>query len=160
LLAVARSWDAQPLARVRGCSKRLAAPAAASMNSWQMHNQELPDIVVSAPPLIVRLVGRPSVANADPSYARLRLAFAAATALRKGVLDIADFRRCTQRRSDARARVRLQDDGDPDPNARALQSVSIRLIKGKLPITKISSLFRAFCRITDRLVRRRTNLKY
>ena len=42
------------------------------MNSWQMHNQELPDIVVSAPPLIVRLV----------------LAFAAAPALRKGALDI------------------------------------------------------------------------
>ena len=58
------------------------------MNSWQMHNQELPDIVVSAPPLIVCLVGRPPVANADPSYARLCLAFAAAPALRKGALDI------------------------------------------------------------------------
>jgi len=69
------------------------------MNSWQMHNQELPDIVVSAPPLIVRLVGRPPIANAGPSYARLCPAFAATTALRKGALNVSDFRRCTQRRA-------------------------------------------------------------
>jgi aconitate decarboxylase len=95
---------------------------------------EVAEIVVSAPPLIVRLVGRPPVVNAGSSYARLCLAFAAATALRKGAVDISDFR--DDALNDAAtlalaARIRLQDDGNPDPNALAPQSVSVRLIKGK-----------------------------
>jgi aconitate decarboxylase len=95
---------------------------------------EVVEIVVSAPPLIVRLVGRPAVVNAGSSYARLCLAFAAASALRKGGLDIADFR--DHALNDAAtlalaARIRLQDDGNPDPNALAPQSVSLRLTKGK-----------------------------
>jgi len=96
--------------------------------------EDVADIVVSAPRLIGRLVGRPPLANATPSYARLCLAFAAATALRKGAVDISDFR--DDPLSDAAtlalaALVRLQDDGNPDPNALAPQSVSPRLTKGK-----------------------------
>ncbi len=95
---------------------------------------EVAEIIVSAPPLIVRLVGRPPLVNAGSSYARLCLAFAVATALRKGGLDIADFR--DDALNDAAtlalaARIRLQDDGNPDPNALAPQSVSVKLIKGK-----------------------------
>jgi 2-methylcitrate dehydratase PrpD len=97
--------------------------------------EDVADIVVSAPPLIVRLVGRPPLANASPSYARLCLAFAVATALRKGAVDIWDFR--GDALNDAvtlalAARVRLQDDGNPDPNALAPQAVSVKLTKGKL----------------------------
>ncbi len=95
---------------------------------------DVAEIVVSAPPLIVRLVGRPPIINADPSYARLCLAFAVATALRKDAVDISDFRDTAL--NDAAtlalaARVRLQDDGNPDPNALAPQSVSVSLTKGK-----------------------------
>lgn len=97
--------------------------------------EDVAEIVVSAPPLIVRLAGRRAVANATPSYARLCLAFAVATALRQGAVDISDFR--ADALNDAAtlalaARVRLQDDGNPDPNALALRSVSVRLTKGKL----------------------------
>lgn len=92
------------------------------------------EIVVSAPPLIVGLVGRPPVVGAGPSYARLCLAFAAATALRKGGVDISDFR--GNALDDAAtlalaARFRLQDDSNPDPNALAPQRVSVRLRNGK-----------------------------
>ena len=96
--------------------------------------EDVAEIVVSAPPLIVRLVGRPPVANACPSYARLCLAFAAATALRKGAVDISDFRDEALNEAATLAlarRVRVQDDGNPDPNALAPQSVSVRLTKGK-----------------------------
>jgi aconitate decarboxylase len=95
---------------------------------------EVAEVVVSAPPLIVRLVGRPPIFNAGSSYARLCLAFAAATALRKGAVDVSDFR--DDALNDAAtlalaARIRLRDDGNPDPNALAPQAVSVRLIKGK-----------------------------
>jgi aconitate decarboxylase len=95
--------------------------------------EDVAAIVVSAPPLIVRLVGRPPIVNARPSYARLCLAFAAAVALRKDAVDIPDFRDSAL--NDAAtmalaARVRLQDDGNPDPNALAPQSVSVRLTNG------------------------------
>jgi aconitate decarboxylase len=96
--------------------------------------EDVDELVVFAPPLVVRLVGRPPVMNAGPSYARLCLPFAAATALRKGAVDISDFR--YDALNDAAtlalaARVRLHDDGNPDPNALAPQSVSVVLKKGK-----------------------------
>ena len=40
LLAVASGWGNRPEAQVWGRPERLAAPAAAFMNAWQMHNQE------------------------------------------------------------------------------------------------------------------------
>ncbi|HEY1932701.1 MAG TPA: MmgE/PrpD family protein [Acetobacteraceae bacterium] len=95
---------------------------------------DVADIEVAAPPLILRLVGRPPVANPQASYARLCLAFAAATALRYDAVDISHFR------GDAlhdpatlalAARIRLRDDGNPDPNALAPQSINVMLINGK-----------------------------
>lgn len=95
---------------------------------------EVVEIVVSAPPLIVRLVDRPPLTKAGSSYARLCLPFAVATALRKGAVDIPDFR--GDALTDAAtlalaARVRLVDDGNPDPNALVPQTVSVHLAKGK-----------------------------
>ena len=40
LLAVASGWGDKPEAQVWGRAARLAAPAAAFLNAWQMHNQE------------------------------------------------------------------------------------------------------------------------
>lgn len=85
-------------------------------------------IVVSAPPLIVRLFGRPPVVDAAPGSARLWPAFAPAAAPCKGAVDISGF--CYDALDDAAtlasaARVRLPDDGNPDPNAPAPRSVSL-----------------------------------
>ena len=146
------AFDLQPVLRDLGRVWRIAAfshkpyPAGrathagvegvlALRNEHGFTAEDVAEIVVSAPPLIVRLVGRPPVANATPSYARLCLAFAVATALRQGAVDISDFR--ANALNDAAtlalaARVRLQDNGNPDPNALAPQSVSVRLTKGKV----------------------------
>jgi 2-methylcitrate dehydratase PrpD len=88
---------------------------------------------IAAPPLIVRLVGRPLLADVGASYARLCMAYAVAKVLQKGALDLADFR------GDAladpvthalAARIETRDDGNPDPNALAPQAVTVHLRDG------------------------------
>jgi len=90
-------------------------------------------VEIAAPPLIVRLVGRPPRPGAGASYARLCMAYAVAKVLQKGSLDIADFR------GDALADpathalavcVETRDDGNPDPNALAPQAVTVHLKDG------------------------------
>ena len=90
-------------------------------------------IEIAAPPLILRLVGRPPRVGMGASYARLCMAFAVAKVLLNGKLDLADFR------GDAladpathalAARVTLTNDGNPDPNALAPQRVVVRLRDG------------------------------
>ena len=91
-------------------------------------------IEVIAPPLIVRLVGRPPRPDAGASYARLCMAYAVAKTLQHGALDLAHFR------GDAlvdpetcalAARVETRDDGSTDPNALAPQTVMVHLRDGR-----------------------------
>lgn len=91
-------------------------------------------IEVIAPPLIVRLVGRPPRPDAGPSYARLCMAYAIAKTLQHGALDLSHFR------GDAlvdpetyalAARVETRDDGSTDPNALAPQTVVVHLRDGR-----------------------------
>jgi len=94
---------------------------------------DVAEIVLSAPPLIRRLVGRPPVANPDASYARLCAAYLIAKVLQHGEITIAQFAEAA--RADPRtlalaALVRVVDDANPDPNALAPQSVSVRLTDG------------------------------
>ncbi len=94
---------------------------------------DVTEIVVSAPPLIRRLVGRPPMANPRASYARLCLAYLVAKVLQHGEITIAQFSDVA--RADGRTLalatlVRVVDDGNPDPNALAPQTVSVRLAGG------------------------------
>jgi len=91
-------------------------------------------IRVSAPSLIVRLVGRPVLRNPGASYARLCLGYAVAKVLQHGALDLAHFR------GDALADpttyqmaelVSLETNDNPDPNALAPQSVIVQLRDGR-----------------------------
>lgn len=90
-------------------------------------------VEISAPPLIVRLVGRPPRPGAGASYTRLCMAWTVARVLQNGVLDLADFRGqalddpATQ---ELAHRVRVQTDGNPDPNALVPQRVVVRLKSG------------------------------
>lgn len=95
--------------------------------------EQVAAVEIAAPPLILRLVGRPPRAGMGPSYARLCMAYAVAKVLLNGKLDLADFR------GDALAdpathalaqRVTMTNDGNPDPNALAPQSVIVRLKDG------------------------------
>ena len=94
---------------------------------------DVAEVVVAAPPLIGRLVGRPPVANPTASYARLCMAYTIAKVLQHGEITIPQFNdvaRGDPRTFDLAALVRVLDDGNPDPNALAPQSVSVRLAGG------------------------------
>jgi aconitate decarboxylase len=90
-------------------------------------------VEIDAPPLIVRLVGRPLLSPVEPSYARLCMQYAVAKVLQKGAIDLADFRddALTDPETHAlAARVTTRDDGNPDPNALAPQRVTVHLKNG------------------------------
>jgi 2-methylcitrate dehydratase PrpD len=94
---------------------------------------EVARIEISAPPLVVRLVGRPPRPDAGASYARLCLAWAVARVLQAGALDLADFRGhalADPATQELAHRVSLQSDGNADPNALAPQRVVVRLRSG------------------------------
>lgn len=94
---------------------------------------EVAQVEISAPPLILRLVGRPPRLDAGASYVRLCLAWAAARALENGSIDLADFRGDALTRPttlELARRVTLKDNGNPDPNALAPQSLVVRLRNG------------------------------
>jgi 2-methylcitrate dehydratase PrpD len=95
---------------------------------------EVLDVHISAPPLIVRLVGRPDLAAPEPSYARLCMAYVVAKMLQHGTLDPTQFRGAAladPATHELAARVRTESDGNPDPNALAPQSVTVRLADGR-----------------------------
>src|SRR5258707_6674213 len=79
---------------------------------------EVARIEISAPPLVVRLVGRPLRPDAGASYARLCLAWTVARVLQAGALDLADFRGhalADPATQELAHRVSLQNDGNADP---------------------------------------------
>jgi aconitate decarboxylase len=90
-------------------------------------------VEIAAPPLIVRLVGRPLLPLAGASYARLCMAYAVAKVLQKGSIDLGDFRGAALADPETHAlaaRVETYDDGNPDPNALAPQTVTVHLKDG------------------------------
>ncbi len=102
-------------------------------NAHRFDAGDVAEIVVSAPPLIRRLVGRPPVANPDASYARLCVAYTIAKVLQYGEITISQFSdvaRADPKTLALAAIVRVEDDGNPDPNALAPQTVSVRLADG------------------------------
>lgn len=90
-------------------------------------------IEISAPPLIVRLVGRPPRPEAGASYIRLCMAWTVARVLQNGTLDLADYRGAAlsdPATQELAQRVVVQTDGNPDPNALVPQRVVVRLRDG------------------------------
>jgi 2-methylcitrate dehydratase PrpD len=94
---------------------------------------DVESVEISAPPLIVRLVGRPPRPEAGASYTRLCMAWTVARVLINRKIDLADYRgealmdpatlelaRC----------VSVKTDGNPDPNALAPQHMTVRLRSG------------------------------
>ncbi|MPZ35751.1 MAG: MmgE/PrpD family protein [Rhodospirillales bacterium] len=90
-------------------------------------------VEISAPPLIVRLVGRPARPDAGASYTRLCMAWAVARVLQNAVLDLADFRGASlddPATQELARRVSVTNDGNVDPNALVPQHVVVRLRNG------------------------------
>lgn len=95
--------------------------------------EEVEQVEILAPPLIVRLVGRPARPDAGASYLRLCMAYAVARVLLTGRVDLSDFRGdvLTDAATHAlAARVVTRADDNPDPNALAPQTVIVRLRDG------------------------------
>jgi aconitate decarboxylase len=91
-------------------------------------------VEVLAPPLIVRLVGRPPKPDAGASYARLCMAYAVAKTLQHGALDLSHFRGdalADPATYELAARIETRDDGNADPNALAPQTVVVHLADGR-----------------------------
>jgi 2-methylcitrate dehydratase PrpD len=97
-------------------------------------SEEVREIRVIAPPLIVQLVDRAPRADMAPPYARLCLPYVAATALQRGGVDVSDFDPPALRDADRlrlAQRIRVVRDDNPSPNALAPQRVEIDLADGR-----------------------------
>lgn len=100
-------------------------------------------VVVHAPPLIHQLVGRPYRRDAAINYARLCMAHVGALALLRGDLVFDDFApgRLDAADVDALAqRIRVEIDGNPDPNAFGPQRVEITLTDGTRHATDVTAI--------------------
>jgi aconitate decarboxylase len=100
-------------------------------------------VVVHAPPLIHQLVGRPYRRDAAINYARLCLAHVGAIALLRGTVTFDDFApgRLDAADVDALApRIRVEIDGNPDPNALNPQRVEITLADGTVHAVDVTAV--------------------
>ncbi|MDB5591919.1 MmgE/PrpD family protein [Enterovirga sp.] len=95
---------------------------------------EIAEVVVHVPPVVMRLMGRPNVPNPSSNYAKLCLPFVAGTYLARGRVDVPDFGSPEMLNDEAvhayAARIRLAPDDNPDQNAIAPQRVVVRLKTG------------------------------
>ncbi len=96
---------------------------------------DVASVVVSGPPVIARLTGRPDVPAPTPNYARLCMGYVVAKTLIHGALDLDHYRTpalVDEQTHRIAALVRVEDDGNPDPNALAPQRVTITLRDGRV----------------------------
>ncbi len=114
---------------------------------------EVADVRISAPPLIVRLVGRPDLPAPEPTYARLCMAYVVAKVLQHGTLDPTHFRGAALADPATHAlaaRVRTEADGNTDPNALDPQEVTVHLADGRVLIWRCTSMLASPSRPLDR----------
>jgi 2-methylcitrate dehydratase PrpD len=101
---------------------------------------QVAEIVIAAPSLICRLVGRPAIVSPAASYARLCLPYSVARVIQDGEITLSQFSAAARADSATlalAARVRVVDDGNPDPNALAPQTVTVRLTDGAVLTTRL-----------------------
>jgi 2-methylcitrate dehydratase PrpD len=90
-------------------------------------------VQIIAPPLIVRLVGRPLLPGATAAYGRLCMGYVVARVLQSGTLALADFRGAAMADPKTHALAALietRSNDNPDPNALAPQAVVVHLKNG------------------------------
>jgi len=96
--------------------------------------EQVQEIRVRAPPLVVQLVDRPAAPDMSPSYARLCLPYVAATALLSGSVDVGDFDAAPlldAQRLDLARRIRVERDDNRSLNALSPQHVEVTLRTGR-----------------------------
>lgn len=105
--------------------------------------EDLDRLVLTAPPLIKRLVGRPYREDMSTAYARLCFAYAGALALTQGGVGLDDFapdRFAQPEIARLATRISVDDDGSTDPAAFAPQIARATLRSGEVIETRIDAL--------------------
>jgi 2-methylcitrate dehydratase PrpD len=91
-------------------------------------------IIVSGPPVLLRLTGRPDIPTPTPAYARLCMGYVAAKVLLHGRIGVEHYRGEAELNDPAThalaARVRTIEDGTTNQSALAPQTVTIHLRNG------------------------------
>ncbi|MEM9570594.1 MAG: MmgE/PrpD family protein [Pseudomonadota bacterium] len=105
---------------------------------------EVEKLILTAPPLIHRLVGRPATDDMSVNYARLCFQYSGAVALMKGGVGLTDFTETCLR--DAKtlalgARIQVVDDGTPNPAAFVPQLATAYLKDGRKVEARIDTLY-------------------
>ncbi len=96
---------------------------------------DVDEIIVRGPSLLNHLVNRPGVEHPTPNYARLCMPFVLAKVLQHGALDPMHFRGEALADPETYAlslKVRMEKDGNPNPNALVPQEVTIKLNDGTI----------------------------
>jgi 2-methylcitrate dehydratase PrpD len=95
---------------------------------------DVAEIIVSGPPVLKRLTGRPDVPTPSPAYARLCMGYVAAKVLLHGRIGVEHYRGAAELNDPAThalaARVRTVEDGTTNQSALSPQTVTIRLTSG------------------------------
>jgi 2-methylcitrate dehydratase PrpD len=114
---------------------------------------EVASILLSAPPLVRRLVDRPASAGMRPAWARLCLPWLVATWLEKRTVDVADVDApalSNAVRLARAAKVRVEANGVEDPNALVPQRLEVRLRDGSVRAVDLESVLGSPGRPLDR----------
>jgi len=101
-------------------------------------------VTASVPPLTHRLIGRPAKPDMTPNYARLSGAYCAARMLISGDLGMADFLAgplADPGSLDLAGRIRIEPDGNPDPNALTPITVRVRMTDGTEHETVLETVY-------------------
>lgn len=104
---------------------------------------DIAGVVLTAPPLIQRLVGRPAHAGMTPSHARLSFQYCGALALIEGHVGLRDFSPAALARPDVAAlgaKISVAEDGQTDPAAFTPQMLSVRLTSGETRTFELGQL--------------------
>jgi 2-methylcitrate dehydratase PrpD len=132
-----REWQIARLAHKPYPSGRLTHGVVHGLRdliaAYRFTAEEVAEVTVSAPPLVVRLVGRPLVPAPAANYAKLCLPFVAGVYLAKGRCDVPDFVGDALTDPDVHrhaGKVRVVQDDNPDENALSPQRIAVRLASG------------------------------
>jgi 2-methylcitrate dehydratase PrpD len=96
--------------------------------------EDIEEIIVSGPPVLKRLTGRPDIPEPSPAYARLCMGYVVAKVLLNGRIGVEHYRGEAELNDLAThalaARVRTIEDGSANQSALAPQTVTVRLRSG------------------------------
>ena len=155
-----RDWDPEQLTSALSCDTRVLelshkpypsgrathAAVDALVRLKDEHGfeaDEISEVEILAPPLVLQLANRPLSADMTPNYARLCLPFVTATALINNAVEVQDFgpqALADPVRLKLGSKVRIVDDGNPDLSALAPQTINVTLDDGRRLSKKVASI--------------------